>query len=50
MRESLGKRRLREKRRMAEIRDLTTFEADLIPAEDARPLILKFVREEGGEL
>lgn len=34
----------------AEIGHLTTFEVDLIPAEDARPLTRKLVEEEGVEL
>jgi len=34
----------------AEAGDLTSLQVDLIPAEDARPLILQLVAEEGVEL
>lgn len=34
----------------SEIGDLTTFEVDLIPVEDARPFTLQIVEEEGVEL
>ncbi|MEK7729731.1 MAG: nucleotidyltransferase domain-containing protein [candidate division KSB1 bacterium] len=34
----------------AELRELTRFEVDLIPAEDARPLVLERVAAEGVEL
>jgi len=34
----------------AEVRNLTSFEVDLIPAENARPFTLQVVEEEGVEL
>ncbi|NUO81633.1 nucleotidyltransferase domain-containing protein [candidate division KSB1 bacterium] len=34
----------------AEIRDFASFEVDVIPAEDARPLVLERVVQEGVEL